>query len=47
MKRSTEVLIAIAAGVAIIVGAVYVGTHTNVECFNWFGLAKGCVATAH
>lgn len=47
MNRPTEVLVAIAAGVAIIVGAVYIGTHTDVNCFNWFGLAKGCAATVH
>lgn len=47
MNRPTEVLVAIAAGVAIIVGAVYVANHTDISCFNWFGLAKSCVATTH
>lgn len=47
MNRTTEVLLAVAAGVAIIVGAVYIGTHMNVSCFNWFGLAKGCVTSVH
>lgn len=47
MNRTTEVLLAVAAGVAIIVGAVYIGTHTSIDCFNWFGLAKGCVTSVH
>lgn len=47
MNRSTEILLAVALGVSIIVGAVYIGSHTSINCFNWFGLAKGCTATAH
>jgi len=36
-----QFLIVVAAIVVIAVGAIYLSDH--VACFNWFGLAKGCV----
>lgn len=34
-------LVAVACVVGIAVGVLYISAH--VECFNFFGLAKGCV----
>lgn len=45
MKPSTEILIFVALGVSIAVGALYIASHVDLHCFNWFGLAKGCVTS--
>lgn len=46
-NRVTELLIIMACIVGIIAGGFYIVEHSpSVNCFNWFGLAKGCVVTA-
>lgn len=45
MDKATHVLLVAALTVGIVVGVVYLSRNVTVECFNWFGLSKGCVAS--
>lgn len=42
MNSATEFLIGVAAVAVIGLACFYIGSH--VDCFNFFGMAKGCVA---
>ena len=42
MKQTiVETAIVIACVVGIIAGGLYINSH--IDCFNFFGLAKGCI----
>lgn len=41
MDRAFEFVIGAACLVIIVAGGIYIADH--IHCFNFFGLAKGCV----
>lgn len=46
MDKATHVLLVAALTVVIVVGSAwYIKSGPSVECWNWFGLSKGCSVT--
>lgn len=42
MDKATHVLLVVALTVGVIVGGIYISRHATVDCWNFFGLTKGC-----
>lgn len=48
MDKTTHILLVIALTVAAIAGTVYVANHQpRIDCWNFFGLTKGCSASVN
>lgn len=45
MDKATHVLAVVALTVVIMIGAVYLSRNVAVDCWTFFGLAKGCTAS--
>lgn len=45
MDKATHVLLVVALTVGVIVGGIYISRTVSVDCWNFFGLAKGCAAS--
>lgn len=45
MDKATHVLLVIALTIGTMVGVIYLSRSVTVDCFNWWGLTKGCTVS--
>jgi hypothetical protein len=45
MDKATHVLLVVALTIGVIVGGIYISRTVSVDCWNFFGFAKGCAAS--